>query len=193
MNRYIVGFLATVGIIVLIIILIVRSLVSGPSSNPVAQNDLTSYAGTSTTVQYTIDSPVTSAQTHHDIFISIGNYQAALTVTEGYDGSVVRTQSYPMSTSSYATFLRALKYNGFDQGDNSTSNADERGQCALGDRFIYQVIDSSGNDIQRYWSTTCGTGTFHGSASTIRTLFQKQIPDYNKLTSDIPLGGALTL
>jgi hypothetical protein len=184
MNRYVFGFLAAVGLIVLVIVLIVRSLVSGPSDSQ-KQADLTSYVGTGTTVQYTIDSPVASDSAHRDIIINIGNYQATITVTQGYQGDVMQKQSYPMSTTSYDIFLRALSFNGFTQGDSNPANKDERGQCALGTRYVFQVIDANGSDIQRFWYTSCGNGTFQGNASTIRNLFTKQIPDYSKITSGV--------
>lgn len=188
MNRYIAGFLLAVGLIVVVIILIIRGLTSSsstPTSN--APADLSSYVGSSTSVQFTIDSPVTSADKHHDIIINVSNYQATVTVTKGYDSEVVSTRSYPMSSSSYAVFLKALQYNGFTQGNNDPSLKDERGHCALSDRFIYQVIDSTGNDIQRYWNSTCGTGSFNGLGGTIRQLFVKQIPDYGDITRGIQL------
>lgn len=187
-NRYIAGFLIAVGLIVVVIVLIIHSLVGSPSpSNPSVPANLTNYVGTSTSVQFTIDSPVVSTDKHHDIIINVSNYQATLTVTQGYDNQLVRTQSYPMTSSSYAIFLRALNYNGFTQGDNDPTLKDERGRCALGDRYIYQIIDSSDNDVQRYWYTSCGNGTFNGSVSAIRSLFIAQIPDYDKLTQDVQL------
>lgn len=185
MNRYVIGFLVAVGMIVLVIILIVRSLVSSPSapSGPVAQG-LPSYAGTATTVQFTIDSPEGAPSAHNDIIINVGNYQATLTITQGYDGQVVSTKSYPMSTSAYATFLKALNYNGFTAGDPSGPK-DENGHCALGTRYVYEILDPSGNTLQHFWYTSCGSGTFQGSVAAIHDLFTMQIPDYSTLTSGI--------
>lgn len=185
MNRYVVGFLLAVGLIVLVIVLIVRALVSGPSTPRAA--DLTSYAGTATSVQYTVDSPVTAADNHNNVIINVGNYQTTITVTQGYEGKVLRTQTYPMSTSAYATFLRSLKFYSFTSGNNDPNAKDERGQCPLGSRYIYQVIDPSGNDVQRYWHTTCGSGTFGGNVAGVRQLFLKQVPDYSKQVAGINL------
>lgn len=184
-NRYVVAFLLAVGLIVVVIILIIHGLVSGPSSAPNVPKNLTDYVGTNTTVQLTLDSPVASADKHKDVIINVGNYEATLTVTQGYDGQIVRSQSYPMNSNAYATFLRALNYNGFTQGNNDPSLKDERGRCALGSRYIYEIIDPNGDDVQRYWYTSCGNGTFNGSSSTVRQLFQNQIPDYAALTRDV--------
>ncbi len=187
--RYTLGFLVAVGLIVVVIVVLVRSLVSAPNqtTTPVTPVGLTSYANTATTVQLTIDSPVVAPEKHHDIIINVGNGQSIFTLTQGYQGQVVRTQSYPMDNEAYAVFLRALKANGFDHGNADPSLKDERGQCALGDRYIYQIIDPSGNSIQRFWYTSCGNGTFNGSPSAIRRLFSTQIPDYFKLIQGIQL------
>jgi hypothetical protein len=80
-----------------------------------------------------------------------------------------------------------LKYNGFTLGDNTPSFKDERGQCALGSRYIFQAVDANGNDVQRYWYASCGNGTFSGNIAAVRRLFTLQIPDYSKLTSGIRL------
>ena len=185
-NRYIAGFLLAVGLIIVVIFLIIRGLATGPSaSSPNVPANLSNYVGTSTAMQFTIDSLVASNDTHYDIVINVSNYQATLTVTQGYDGQVLRTQSYPMTSSSYAVFLRALEFNGFTQGNTDPSLKDERGRCALGNRYIYEIIDGNGNDIQRFWYTSCGSGTFNGSVAAVRQLFTAQIPDYSKLTSDI--------
>lgn len=187
-NRYIIGFVAAVGIIALVIVLIVRSILSSPSNTPTHQPiDLPSYATTLNTVQLTIDAPEVAPDKHHDVIITVGQNQSTIKVTNGYNGNVIRQQTYPMTTSSYAVFLRALYINGFTQGDNNPANKDERGQCALGTRYIYEVIDAFGTTQQHYWRTTCGTGTFNGTYATILRLFELQIPDFSKQTTGIVL------
>lgn len=185
MTRYIVGFLLVLGLIIVVIVLIIKALTGGPKG-PLPQ-DITSYVGTGTTVQFTIDSPVTASESHHDIIINVGNDQASLQVTKGYQGEAVRRQTYPMNANAYAVFLRSLNYNGFTKGDNTPDLQDERGHCATGDRYIYEILDDSGNAIQHYWYTSCGTGTFKGNVSVIQQLFQSQIPNYFNLTNDVSL------
>ncbi len=187
MARYIAAFLLAVGLIVLVIVLIVHGLTSGPTTEAPTAMNLDSYSGTDTKVQLTIDSPVAADATHHDIIITVGNDESTMQVTRGYSGEVERQQSYPMNTVAYATFLHALAHNGYTQGDNDPSLKDERGQCALGDRYIFEIIGGSGDTLQHYWYTSCGTGTFHGDAAAVRQLFRLQIPDYLKLTSNVQL------
>lgn len=184
MTRYSVGFLLALGMILIVAILIIRGLGSGPKPKVI---DLNSYASSDVSVRFTIDTPVSATSTHKDIVIDVNNSTATLTVTQGYQGQQVRTKSYQTDVSAYAVFLHALTLNGFTQGDSAASASDERGQCALGDRYIYEVVDGSGNDMQRYWHTSCNTGTFNGSARTIQELFINQIPEYGQLTNDVNL------
>ena len=183
MARYFVGFLLAVGLIVLVIVLIIRSL-GAPAKKPTVL-DLNSYANSDVRMQLTIDTPVKAPQAHQDIIMTVDNAQATLVVTKGYDGDTVRMKSYPMTTSAYAVFLRSLAFNGYTKGNDDPSLRDERGRCSLGERYIYEVIDGEGNSLQRYWTTSCGGGTFNGSAVTIRRLFTLQFPDYSALTRDV--------
>lgn len=185
MARYFIGFLLAVGLIVVVVILIIKAL-TGTHKGPTPL-DLPSYANSDVRVQLTIDGPVTSPDTHNDIIMTVGSSQSSLMITKGYDSEVVSMKNYPMTTSAYAVFLKALAYNNFTKGTNDPALADERGHCAQGDRFIYEVIDGSGNDLQRYWYTTCNTGTFKGSVSAIRSLFTKQFPDYGTQTQNVNL------
>ena len=184
MARYFVGFLLAVGLIVVVVILIIRGLTAPHKGGPTAL-DLPSYAETDTRVQLTIDTPVTDPDRHNDVILTVGNTASTLVVTKGYDGNTVRIKTYPMTTSAYDVFLRSLNYNGFTKGNNDPSIKDERGHCATGDRIIYEVIDGSGNDLQRYWHTTCNQGTFSGNVDIVQRLFIAQFPDYNSLTNDV--------
>jgi hypothetical protein len=185
MARYFVGFLLAVGLIVVVVVLIIRGLLT-PHKAPTAL-DLPSYAETDTKVQLTIDTPVTDPDHHNDVVMTIGNTASSLMVTKGYDGDTVRIKTYPMTTSAYEVFLRALNYNGFTKGSNDPSLKDERGHCATGQRYIYQIIDGSGSDLQRYWHSSCGQGTFGGNVDIIRHLFMTQFPDFSTQTNDIQL------
>jgi hypothetical protein len=183
MSRYIAAFLLAIGLIIIVIILIVH----GPST-PVQQPiNLNNDGNSDTTVQLSVDSPITAPSTHHDIIVNVGDSQSSLVITQGYDGQIINSKSYPMSPNAYSIFLRTLMINGFTLGNNSPAVADETGHCALGDRYTYEVIDGNGNVLQHYWSTTCNTGNFEGDIVVIQQLFQSQIPDYQTLTDTISL------
>lgn len=183
MARYFIGFLLAVGLIVVVIILIIHAL-TGTHKGPTPL-DLPSYANSDVRVQLTIDTPITAPDTHNDIVMTIGSNQSTLLITKGYDSNIVNLKNYSMTPSGYAVFLKALAYNGFTKGNSDPNSADERGHCATGSRYIYEVLDGNGNDLQRYWYTSCGTGTFKGNVSLIRSLFVRQFPDYATQTQNI--------
>jgi len=185
MARYFIGFLLAVGLIVLVIVLIVRGLTS-PHKAP-TQLNLPSYADTDTKVQLTIDTPVTAPDQHHDVIMTVGNPSSTIMITQGYDGDTVNVKSYPLTTSAYEVFLRSLNLNGYIHGNPDPALRDERGHCATGERVIYEIIDGNGNDLERYWHTTCGTGTFSGNVDAVRKLFVAQVPDFVTLTNGISL------
>ena len=185
MTRYFIGFLLAVGLIVVVVVLIIHSLTS-PHKGPTPL-DLPSYANSDVRVQLTIDSPVTAPTTHHDIILTVGDTQSTLLITQGYDNDITTMKNYPMTPAAYGVFLRALSLNGFTKGSTDPALANESGHCAAGDRYIYEVLDGSDNDLQRYWRSTCGTGTFTGDQAFIRQLFINQFPDYATETSSVAL------
>lgn len=183
--RYFIGFLVTVGLIVLIIVL----LFSGNNSSPTTPVvDLTSYANTDATVEMINSGPITAEQTHNEVKIDITRSQATLTVYQGYQETVVRSQSYANNQTAFDVFLHALDVSGFTKGNPDKAKADERGYCSYGNRYVYSLINE-GNIIQRYWSTSCtGTrGTYEGNRAATMWLFQKQIPDYSNLTANVAI------
>lgn len=177
--RYVIGFLISIGLIILVFVMIFR----GGGSDLPAERKLVDYANTSTIVQYTVDYPINADQIHRQTVTYVGRDNIKFDVRTGYEGTVVRTQSYENNPTAYANFLRALQLAGYTNGE--AEPRDERGYCPQGYRYIYEVKDGS-RTIQRYWSTSCGSlGNFKGRASTVRTLFQRQVPDYSRLTSGI--------
>ncbi len=135
---------------------------------------LTSYARVGSTATLTIDGPVVVNEEHRAIRIAVDSSQSMIQLLSGYDGSVIRQDTYANTTEGFAVFLHSLDTLGFSKGDK-TASQDERGQCPLQNRYIYQLSDGS-KDIVRFWSTSCGTGTFNGSRESVRSLFQRQVP-----------------
>jgi hypothetical protein len=184
--RFLISLLVGIGLIVVVLILIFRGGSSpAPGSNPAA--NLLSFANTSTTVQLTDSFPVSADQTHHAFMTVVGKDQTTFTVEQGYQGQVLRSQTYQNNSSAYAVFLRALQIAGYNRGNNDPKLADERGYCPLGHVYTYEVKDGN-NTLMRYWATSCGgLGNSRGRTDLILQLFQRQVPDYNKLTQNITL------
>lgn len=180
--RYLIGLV----IFILLIIFLIIKLLSGGSHKTQLPPSLVSYADTATTVRYTIDNPVQAPQTHNDIIIEVGSSSTDIKVTKGYDGEVVKEQSFPMTTSAYATFLLSLQHSaGYTLGNTDPQLQDERGYCATGDRYSYDIIAGDGHRIQHLWSTSCKDKTFRGLPDVVRELFTAQVPGFDDYTAGI--------
>jgi hypothetical protein len=183
--RYIIGLLLGIGLIVLTFILIIKAF-TGHGSTPNQRIDLNDYATSSAVMRYTVDGPINSDQQHSRVRITVSKDQVVYEQIQGYEGKLVQTKTYPTNVQSYSTFLRALKIAGYTNGDPKKDD-DERGYCPQGRRYVYEALDG-GDTILRWWSSTCGgaaAGNFGGEPSTVRTLFERQVPDYNKLTQGV--------
>ena len=179
--RYFMGFLIAIGLIVLIFVIILKG---GSHNSGQPQIDLNSYATTSATAQLTLDGPITSDKTHQSYQISVGRDQVTFQLMQGYEGKVVSSKTYDSNANAFGVFLRALSLAGFTKGNNDPKLTDERGYCATGDRYIFELTQGA-DTIERYWATSCGSqGTYKGNVLQTLSLFQKQVPDYNNLTGN---------
>lgn len=192
MNFNIRGLLAALvgfGLVVLVVVLLIKAFTGGGSSKPAGITDLTHYASTNAVAELYIDAPINLNQDHRTIKISVDQTETQIQVMQGYDGDVTKQQTFPNSQSGFAVFLRALQLQNFAKGNSDPAQADERGACPLGDRYIYQFV-TGGETKFRYWSTSCGGGTFQGNNSNVRTLFTRQVNQqvFDQFTGSIPLG-----
>ena len=106
---------------------------------------------------------------------------------QGYNGNVVNMKNFANNQDAYAAFLKSLAHAGFTNGNKNSKASDERGYCPLGDRYVFQFSDG-GQDLQRYWATSCGNPkTYLGSLPITISLFKAQIPGYDDLTQDLQL------
>jgi hypothetical protein len=183
--RYFLGFLAAVGLIILVFILVLRGF-SGDSSVK-KSNPLSDYAGTDALVRMTVDGPIISDQQHQAYRITIGRSETRIETLQGYEYDSIDTKTYENNQQGFTNFLRALDLAGYTRGlpkaDRQTQ--DERGVCATGNRFIFEIINGT-SEIQRFWSTSCGKGgTFKGNAAQVKQLFDRQVPvpDFPRMTS----------
>jgi hypothetical protein len=186
--RPILAGLVGIGLIVLVIVLIVKAL-SGAPSAPTSQVDITKYASTpNASATLLIDGPTNVDQDHRQVKITVSSTENEIDIIQGYQNTVMDSQTYPNNSVAFASFLQALKLMNFSKG--KSSNVDYRGYCPTGERYVY-TFSNGENDLFTYWSTSCsGQGTFEGSAPGVRVQFVRQIPDsdFGRLTGSIPLG-----
>jgi hypothetical protein len=183
--RYFIGFLVTVGLIILLIVLLFHG--GGKSKVPSTSKTLTSYASTNAQVSLTIDGPINATSLHEQIRITADNANVTYEHIKGYDGQVIDTQIFANTENSYDVFLHALLHAGFTKGDNAAALRDERGYCPTGDRYIFELKQDN-HSLERYWATTCGKPkTYLGAVDLTVRLFQAQVPGYENLTQGIEL------
>lgn len=180
--RYFIAALVGLGLIILIIALIFHGG-GGPAPK---QLKVTDYINDTSGVRLTIDGPVSASQTHYDAQITVTEDEARIQVIQGYENDVVSSKTYPMNPTSYAVFLHSLDKVGYTKGNTSKALADERGYCSSGKRYIFELRDGD-NELERFWYTSCNSGTYKGNAALTLSLFEKQIPDYGELVNDVDL------
>lgn len=181
------------GIVVILALLlfgvyrVIRPLLFGNPTKPLnPQVNLLDYTDRDTQVRFSIEGPVTANEIHNTIRIAVTKDNRILEGLNTYDATSVLSQTFPNNAGAFEDFMYALDNAGFIKRDPKATTADERGVCPSGQRYIYELIES-GQTVTRLWSSTCGGGNFAGQSDVVRTLFQNQIPQYNKLTATIKM------
>ena len=176
-----------VGFIVFIVILV--TLFSHGGKKPIVTNPvqpLPNYASTDATVSLTTDGIVNGDDIHRQIRITVSSTQRTLDILQGYNGTVINTKNFENNQEAYLVFLKALNYSGFLAKNKSNVPSDERGECPLGFRYVFDLNSDTG-DLSRLWTSSCGIGNWGGALDTVQTLFQDQITDYSTLTESVDL------
>ncbi len=182
--RYFLAFLVTLGLILVLFTLLFHG---GSKPKTPAGKPLSSYATTDAVVRMTIDGPINADQSHQAIRITVGRDDVTYEQLQGYQGNVIKVQTYPNNGDAYVNFLLALSHAGYTLGDKSAALKDERGYCPLGDRYIFELTQQD-QEIERYWATSCGKPkTYLGAFGLTTDLFKAQVPDYNSLDQNIAL------
>lgn len=186
--RYFFGFLLAILLIVVTFVLVLRGFHSNHAEQSTT-TPLTSYATTDTTVQFTDDGPVTADQTHEGLRINIGQYASTIQIYQGYQNDITSSKTFENNPVAYGTFLRAIELLDYTSGINNpgAALADPRGTCPTGQIFTFQIISGDGSNIQNYWTSSCGGGTFKGNEQAIMNLFQQQIPNYPNIAGNVSL------
>jgi hypothetical protein len=185
--RYFIGFFATILLIILLIVLLVHG--GGKPKQQPTTKALDSYAATNSEVSLTIDGPINAVSLHEQVRITIDRDNATYEHIRGYSGQAVEMQRFPNTQDAYENLLFALERVGFTQGDTVSGLKDERGYCATGARYVFELKDSD-KTVERYWSSTCGTPkTYLGQTGETVDLFKAQIPGYSEITANVEVSG----
>lgn len=183
--RYFVGFLVTIGLIIVLIVMLFGG--GNKTKTPPTSKKLVTYASTNAEVRMTIDGPVNADQIHQQIQINVSRDEVTYKQITGYEGTVVKRTRYDNNQNAYANFLRAIALAGFTKGSLDEQLKDERGHCPLGNRYVFELTQGD-KKIERFWATSCnGVATFLGNVGVTRQLFEAQVPDFNKVNPDSSL------
>jgi hypothetical protein len=183
--RTIIAALVGIGIVVLFIVLMFK-LIGGRGGDSTTKTiNPAAYSHTAAEATLLIDTRTNIDQDHRQVKIIISGTQNEIQIIQGYQGNIIDSRTYATNDAAFNVFLQSLKLAKFSRG-NDKSTADYRGYCPLGNRYVYSFNDGN-KDLFRYWSTSCGEGTFGGNRALIRRLFMRQIPDrdFNLLTRSI--------
>jgi hypothetical protein len=181
--RYFIGLILVVILIFLSFHFVFKSHPKAPVIKPV---DLTSYASTDTVVQYSTEGVINADTLHRTEVITIGKTQSTISIIQGYNGFVLKSNSIPNNQNSYNAFLHALALEGYANSKKSAIT-DTTSICPTGQRSYYKIISGSGTELQNLWSASCVTGTFGGDTAKVQGLFQVQIPNYSLDTNNVNL------
>ncbi len=183
-----------IGIAILLVIIgfiwLIASLGNNPreESAPSDVSRLVDYTDTSAEVRLTMDGKINAREDHRVIQIFVGKDYRSIQIFDGYQGSVLRQESYLNDRDAYNSFLAALQNEGYTLSRAAPRGIDPLGVCPLGQRYRYDIIDGT-ETKQSLWNTSCSKsgGTFAGRGSNVRRLFQAQIPNYRELTKEVRL------
>lgn len=193
MNKIFFGIVGFILLMIIIIIILAGGGDKKPANTGPVVKSLPSYSQTGAAVSWTQQGIVNGEDIHRSIRITVSSSERTVQVISGYSGQVISSQVFPNSEDSYDVFLRSLAGMGFltRSKDAKKVSDNENGYCPLGQRYIYE-LNNGADELSRLWSSSCGTkvGTFGGSASGIRQLFQLQITNYNKIVSGVNLSAS---
>jgi len=180
--RYVLGVIGVVVLAFFAIILVTNSSSSNGGNKaakvPTTLN-LLDHDNATSAVSYTVQGPLKGEDQYQSLRITVTQNRRTIDLLSGYEGNVIKTESLPNTPAAYTNFLHALINANFVLYHKNVSS-DERGVCALGNRYIYDTTEGS-NDLRRLWSTSCSTsqGSFAGTPDLVGQLFENQITDYN--------------
>ena len=157
-----------------------RNIFSRSGTNVTTPTQIADFSGIDV-ARFMVEGPIVAAEEQRSYTIEVSENVVVMRILSNYGRSVVAERSYQNNTIAYNEFIAALEKERVDarvQGTTTEDDQKEDGACPTGKRYILEL-----NDELRRWSTTCERvrGTAGVPLSTIRKLFNAQVPDYNEL------------
>ncbi len=150
--------------------------------------DLLAAPTSNQSVRFTTRGAVYGNERHFSIRITVDRNTRLVEVVQGYDQTVVKSQSSPNTQDSYKAFVEALNGAGFTKSVDAEGRGAETQTCPLGYIYSFEVAPGT-NSSFRTWSNSCkkAEGTSQANRDIVQQLFQRQIPDYDKFVQGVRL------
>ena len=157
------------------------------TKSSVAKINLDDYIKSDTLFSLDLQGPIVANEQYVSATIEVTQDYRQITVYKGYEKTVVSQKRYQNNNAAYEAFVKALKKFNYS-GKVTGVDIDEVGNCATGQRFVYTLSNVDENVIHT-WSTSCSTkaGNFAGAATSVRSLYKAQIPDYKTMTTGLAI------
>lgn len=168
---------------------IARSIFASDTPENVEQAEEQSAIVRETNVaRFTVSGPVVASKEHRSYTVEVNPNVVVITLYSDYGQKELDQKSYKNNEQAYSVFLSALDVAEVTSRISGTNEEDDllfEGQCSTGRRYIVALDDQ----LVR-WSVSCNSqsGTIAKSnMSTIRRLFNEQVPDIEEILEDTGL------
>lgn len=135
--------------------------------------------------QYRLVGPVIAAENHNELQFTISKSSRTIDIYRGYNGEVIKSETFPNTPESYRAFLGALDAARYS-AKRTNAQSDARGICVTGNKAFYSLVTDGTKKVDT-WTSSCSLdqGSFGGNAPATSDLFRKQIPTYSTITNGI--------
>jgi hypothetical protein len=181
-----------IGVVVFILVIgAIFFALSGRLFGPGEQEDrpLVTDITSSRSIRMTVDGPIVSNEERQAYRITVGYERRIVEGMKAYTHDVVATQTFDNNRTAYSEFAYALNRAGYDKRRNVKDEAaDPRGVCPTGSRYTFELLDG-GRVVDSAWTTSCNNtrGTMGTSGSSLKQLFDRQIPELTKVIKPVTL------
>lgn len=181
--------LIVIAVAIAAVVSVGQSLFNGGNSQPEINQGKESLVNTSEdrSVRMIVRGPIVADEEFNSYVISASSTQRTMTTYVGYLDRQVETKQLLNNIPSYEEFVYALDRALMMEGNELTGDANDlRGICATGRVYQFETL-RNGNVIKSLWTSTCkgSKGSLKASQSQLQSLFQAQIPDFEKMLSKI--------
>lgn len=185
MKRLLLFLSFLLGVVLLLIVIVGLSGNRNGSGGVISANkvfDVADYADRDSKVSTTVAGPIVGNDEYREIRITVTPNSRTIDIIQGYQGKVIKSQSYSNNRDAYREFLDALSKQNY--GKSRDTKLEKSGACATGRRNTFLTYDNS-TVVSDVWSGSCTRGSTTGSSNQIINLFRRQITDYNEITSGV--------